>query len=189
MDRRLVLVKHALPELQAGVAPRHWQLGADGQAGAKRLSMALAALRPLRLEHSLEPKAAQTAERVALELGVARHGRPGFEEIDRGPQPILQREAHVAFNARLFTDPTRAVVGTESAESALARFEAAIEAALEDTGPTENLVVITHGTVIALFVAAHDAVDAFTLWQRLSCPAFVVLGVPGYALLELRGAL
>ena len=66
LDRRLILVKHALPELQAGLAPRHWQLGAPGRAGAKRLSDALRRLGPVRLEHSPEPKAAQTAEVVQL---------------------------------------------------------------------------------------------------------------------------
>jgi broad specificity phosphatase PhoE len=189
VDRLLVLVKHAQPELQAAVAPRHWQLGATGRAGAKRLAMALEEFRPLRLEHSPEPKAAQTAELVAMELGLERHERFGLEELERAPQPILQRDAYVAHNARLFAEPTSAVVGTESAVHALSRFEVAIHAALSDTSRAENLVVISHGTVIALFVAAHNSVEAFALWQRLSCPALVVLTATDYALREVRDAL
>jgi broad specificity phosphatase PhoE len=183
------LVKHALPELQAGVAPRHWQLGASGRGGAMRLSKVLRSLSPLRLEHSPEPKAAQTAELVAIELGLGRHERQGLEEIDRAPQPILPREAYIAHNARLFAEPMEAVVGTESAERALARFDVAIDAAVSAAMPTEHLVVIAHGTVIALFVAAHNPMDAFSLWQRLSCPAFVLLSIPDYALLEVRDTL
>jgi broad specificity phosphatase PhoE len=102
---------------------------------------------------------------------------------------ILSREAHSTLNAGLFSEPTRAIVGDESAEHALARFEAAIAAALSATASDEHLVVITHGTVIALFVAAHTGVDAFALWQRLSCPSFVLLSVPDYALREVRDTL
>lgn len=189
LEPRLILVKHALPEMRAGLAPHHWQLGAAGREGAKRLSSALRRLGPFRLEHSPEPKAAQTAEVVAMELGIGRHERHGFEELDRAPQPILAREAYIAHNAQLFADPTKAVVGTESAERALSRFEVAIGAAVSAAITTEHLVVIAHGTVIALFVAAHNPVDALSLWQRLSCPSLIVLSIPDYALLEVRDAL
>ena len=30
LESRLILVEHALPELRADLAPRHWQLGAAG---------------------------------------------------------------------------------------------------------------------------------------------------------------
>lgn len=186
LDRRLILVKHALPELQAGLAPRHWQLGAPGREGAKRLSEVLRRLGPLRLEHSPEPKAAQTAALVAAELGLGRHERRGLEEIDRAPQPILSRDSYIAHNARLFAEPTHAVVGTEPAELALSRFNLAIDAAVSATSSAEHLAVITHGTVIALFVAAYNPVDALSLWQRLSCPALVLLSIPDHVLLEVR---
>lgn len=185
----LVLVKHALPELQADLAPRHWQLGARGRAGASRLATVLREFCPFRLENSPEAKAAQTAELVALDLGLPRYERAGLEEIDRPAQPILPRELHIAHNAPLFSEPTLAVVGEESAERALARFEAAIADALSDTSSGEHLVVVTHGTVIALFAAAYNSIQAFGLWQRLSCPAIVRLSIADYALLEVRDAL
>ena len=183
-DRYLILIKHALPELQAGLAPRHWQLGAAGREGAKRLSEALRRFGPLRLEHSPEPKAAQTAELVAIELGLGRHERHGLEEIDRAPQPIMSRQAYIAHNARLFAQSTEAVVGTESAELALSRFSLAIDAAVSATLSTEHLAVMAHGTVIALFVAAPNPIDSFSLWQRLQCPSVVLLSIPAYELLE-----
>lgn len=188
-ERLLVLVKHALPELRAEVAPRHWQLGPRGHAGAQRLATALRGFSPFRLENSPEAKAVETAELVALEFGTQRYERIGLEEIDRPAQPIVSREAHATLNARLFSEPGQAIAGDESAEHALARFEAAIAAALSATAPAEHLVVITHGTVIALFVAAHNGVDAFALWRRLSCPSLVQLSVPDYTLLDVRDAL
>jgi broad specificity phosphatase PhoE len=185
----VVLVKHALPELEAGVAPRHWTLGRRGEEGARRLALELRRFGPCRLEHSPEPKARRSAELVALELGIERHERGGFEEIDRPAQPILSRAEHAAHNAGLFAQPARAVVGNESAEQALARFESALAAALLDTPAGEPLVVVTHGTVIALLVAAHNPVDGFALWQRLQCPSFVVLLAAGYRLCEVRDSI
>jgi broad specificity phosphatase PhoE len=188
-DRLVVLVKHALPELRAGVAPRHWTLGTRGEAGARRLATVLRQFGAFRLEHSPEPKASRTAELIAIELGLERHERPGLEEIDRPASPILSRAEHTAHNARLFAAPSLAVVGNESAERALARFELALAAAVSDTAAHEHLVVITHGTVIALLVAAHNAVDGSTLWQRLECPSFVTLLADGYRLCEVCDAI
>jgi broad specificity phosphatase PhoE len=188
-NRRVVLVKHALPELQAGVAPRLWTLGRRGEAGARRLAAELRRFGSFRLEHSPEPKASRTAELVAFELGLERHERTGLEEIDRPASAILSRAEHTAHNARLFATPSLAVVGEESADRALARFESALAAAVSDTPAGEHLVVITHGTVIALLVAAHEAIDGFALWQRLECPSFVVLSADGYRLCEVLEAL
>lgn len=188
-NRLVVLVKHALPELRAGVAPRHWTLGSRGEAGARRLATELRPLGAFRLEHSPEPKASRSAELIAVELGLERHERRGFEELDRPASPILSRAEHTAHNARLFATPSLAVVGNESADRALARFEAALAAAVSDTLAHEHLVVITHGTVIALLVAAHNAIDGFALWQRLQCPSFVVLLADGYRLREVRDAI
>jgi broad specificity phosphatase PhoE len=188
-DRLVVLVKHALPELRAGVAPRHWTLGTRGEAGARRLATVLRQFGAFRLEHSPEPKASRTAELIAAELGLERHERPGLEEIDRPASPILSRAEHAAHNAQLFATPSLAVVGNESADRALARFELALAAAISDTPAHEHLVVITHGTVIALLVAAHNAADASTLWQRLQCPSFVTLLADGYRLCEVCDAI
>jgi len=35
-------------------------------------------------------------------------------------------------------------------------------------------------------VAAYNPVDALSLWQRLSCPALVLLSIPDHVLLEVR---
>jgi broad specificity phosphatase PhoE len=33
-----------------------------------------------------------------------------------------------------------------------------------------NLVVVSHGTVISLFVAAHNGINAFAFWMGLAMP-------------------
>ncbi|HTV18359.1 MAG TPA: histidine phosphatase family protein [Polyangiaceae bacterium] len=163
--------------------------GPRGEAGARALAVELRRFGSFRLEHSSEPKARRTAEVVAGELGLGPHERHGFEEIDRAPLPILSRAEHAAHNVRLFAEPARAVVGDESAERALARFEHALGAALSEQPAREPLVVVTHGTVMALLVAAHNPIAAVELWQRLECPSFVVLHAEGYRLSEVRDAI
>jgi broad specificity phosphatase PhoE len=90
---------------------------------------------------------------------------------------------HEGLNARIFTEFDQRVLGRESAREAKERFTAAMLRELQGTDE-ENLVVVAHGTVISLFVSAHNSVDSFELWKRLQCPSFVVLERPSLALVE-----
>jgi broad specificity phosphatase PhoE len=107
----------------------------------------------------------------------------GLQEIDRPVLPIMAPAEHERVNARIFSEADSRVIGGESAREAQERFAAAmrIELGRADTG---NLVVVTHGTVISLFVREHNDVDAFQLWKRLQCPSFVVLEKPSLRLVE-----
>ena len=51
-------------------------------------------------------------------------------------------------------------------------------------GPNENLLAITHGTVITLFTAQVNALDTYIFWQRLQLPAIVVLELPNFRLCQ-----
>jgi broad specificity phosphatase PhoE len=176
-------VKHAQPVLDPSRPAREWTLGRDGEEQAAGLAEMLRSYLPFDLVSSLEPKARRTSEIVADKLGLATVAVKGLGELDRPALPILSRQDHEALNARVFLERDRAVIGAESAASALDRFKRALSGLLDRT-PPPNVVVITHGTVIALLVAdANPAVDAFTLWKRLQCASFVVLE---RASLELR---
>jgi broad specificity phosphatase PhoE len=48
--------------------------------------------------------------------------------------------------------------------------------------PAGNVIVIAHGTVIALFVAYCTSLPVLPLWRRLGLPSFVVLTLPGFGL-------
>jgi broad specificity phosphatase PhoE len=96
---------------------------------------------------------------------------------------MLSESEHHRRNAAIFTDPKMRLVGRESPREARARFSRAITAALY--GPSgETCEAITHGTVMSLFVGAHNDVDAFALWKQLRCPSFVVLQPGMLALVE-----
>jgi broad specificity phosphatase PhoE len=63
--------------------------------------------------------------------------------------------------------------------------------------PVGNVIVIAHGTVIALFVAYYTSLPVLPLlplWRRLGLPSFVVLTLQGFGLVvevveDVEGAL
>jgi broad specificity phosphatase PhoE len=166
---RLILVKHAQPVLDPAVAPREWRLGRDGEEQSQRLAAHLSAFLPFTLVSSSEPKAVRTAEIVAATLGIASAAVDGLEEFDRPAMPIVTPDEHTRLNASIFTTRAQPVLGRESADAALARFSTAIDRALVPLPSGHTLVVIAHGTVIALFVAQQTGRDAFELWRSLEC--------------------
>jgi broad specificity phosphatase PhoE len=40
------------------------------------------------------------------------------------------------------------------------------------------MVILTHGTVLSLFVSRATGMEPFALWNRLGLPSFVVLRFP-----------
>lgn len=180
---RVVLVKHASPILDPSRPAWEWHLGEEGEAQSRRLARRLRMFSPLRLVASREPKAFKTGQIVAVELDLPITSVEGLEEFDRPVLPMMSKAEHERVNAAIFADLDRQVLGRESARGALGRFSAALNGQLAQTDePT--LVVITHGTVISLFAGAHNEVDALGLWKRLSCPSFVVMEVPTFAIVE-----
>ena len=180
---RIVLVKHAQPVLDGSRPARDWELGAEGEQQAVRLAGALERFAPFRLVSSPEPKAARTAALVAGQLGIVMDTIGDLRELDRPVLPILPAAEHQRLNARVFAARDEAVLGAESASAALARFTAAIRTEMVRASG-QNLVAMSHGTVISLLVGACNPVDAFEVWQRLQCPSFVVLDGPSLALID-----
>ena len=173
--RILILVKHAQPVLDPCVPPREWQLSAEGEEQSRQLAERLTTFLPFALVCSPEPKAARTAEIVSSAVNVPYRVVEGLEEFDRPPMPIASREEHERINRALFDTRSVPVLGTESADAALARFEMAIQRTLASTLPIDNLIVIAHGTVISLFTERHTGRNAFEVWRSLQCGDYLTI--------------
>lgn len=184
MVKQLVLVKHAQPILDPAKPAREWELGAQGEAQAKLLAQSLRRFLPFRLVASPEPKALRTAEIVSAELSVAMRCVEALRELDRPVLPILDAQEHHRLNAEIFADLSKPVIGRESGSQAVERFSAAVVGEIDQVREAANLVVVAHGTVIALFVAQHNGLSGLDLWARLRCPSFVVLDFPSFGLVQ-----
>ena len=93
MDRNeptLVLVKHAMPEIDSQLPASLWPISSAGRAASAVLANRLARYRPTRVVTSIEPKAAETGAIVGtaslmLFLEGSRFLRdivPGVSEVD-----------------------------------------------------------------------------------------------------------
>jgi broad specificity phosphatase PhoE len=177
----LVLVKHGSPVLSPATPAREWALSGQGEIEALHVAKQLRAYEPFGLVSSPEPKARSTAELIAAQSGTRNRVVDNLREIDRRILPIMEPAGHREMNRSIFSEPDRAILGSESANAALARYQSAIQTEI-DRCESAHLVVVSHGTVMALLVARHNAVDAFRFWVDLQCGDAVTLTVPLFRL-------
>ncbi len=183
---RLYLIKHAMPVKQAERPSREWVLGEEGRAAAARLAGRLAGEGIVRFVCSREPKARETGAIMAGALGVPCEEAEGLHEQEREGAPFFADPAEFdAAMRELFARPGERVFGRETGDEAAARYAAALERVIGGVDGDGGLAVVSHGTVMTLFIARHDRVDAFELWRSLGLPSSAVLSLPGLRLVEI----
>jgi broad specificity phosphatase PhoE len=186
---KLILIKHAAPDVVAETPPERWRLSDKGKASCASLAEALRPHPPSVVIASEEPKARETGERVARHLAVPFHTAVNLHEHDRSNVPHLRSGEFISMMEVLFRKANQLVLGRETAAGALKRFRNALDDVLEQHGGDGNTVaVVSHGTVIALFLADHGGGAGFELWRRMQLPSFAVLGLPEYSLEVIREA-
>lgn len=180
INNYLILIKHALPFLNPETPAREWALGKEGKKQSVQLSCNLASRLPFQLFSSPEVKAEQTANIIANNLGMEYSVQQGLQEFDRPVLPIMSKKEHIRINQQIFDKRDVPVLGEESANKALARFDQAVNAlvALQKTETT--IAFVTHGTVISLFVEKYNPISGFDLWKNLQCGSFVVLSLADF---------
>lgn len=182
---KLILVKHSLPHLIPDTPANQWGLAEMGQERAEGLVAQLAPYQPLRVVTSIEPKAAQTAQILAQGLGLTAELLAGLHEHDRNAIGWVTKERLEQGVADFYRFGDQVVFGDETAHNAYDRFAAAIETLTAQAAPEQEgaIVVVTHGTVLSLYVSRTTGTDPFALWQRLGLPSYVVLSLPDWQLL------
>jgi len=176
MTSRLILVKHSAPTIEPERDAREWQLSAVGRERCGPLAESLRAYLPAKLFCSDEVKANQTAQILGEILRLSPHTMPDLHEHDRRGVPYHERvEDFEAAVRQFFNQPDQRVYGNESAHEALTRFSQAIDQVLAATPINENAIVVAHGTVITLYVAAQHRMDPFAFWKSLKLPSAVAL--------------
>ena len=178
---KLVLVKHASPQITPEVSSHRWVLSEEGRDRCEWLAAELRAQGVTRLYSSLEPKALETAALVSIRLGVEVRPRRDLHENDRtglgfGALGDLKRRMR-----QFFETPSDLVVGAETAEAALTRFEAAVRALASEAGD-QTIAVVTHGTVLTLLVAKYNPIAPFDFWDSLALPSYVVMDAASFKL-------
>jgi broad specificity phosphatase PhoE len=172
----LTLIRHAAPQSDTTIPASDWRLSHAGRESCRALAERL---RPLALDlivSSVEPKAVETARLTAGYLGIPSEIAFSLHEHDRSNMGFIpDGERFQQMVADLFARPDERVFGRESANEALSRFEHSLHQLLT-IYQGQNFGVVTHGTVLSLFVAKYNPdVDVFAFWKGLEMPDVIEL--------------
>ena len=181
MRKHLILVKHSLPEIVENLPAREWKLSDEGRIRAQRLAERLLLFLPESIISSLEPKAKETAEIIARRHNLELHIADDLHEHDRSKTRYLSKDDFQAAIHIFFENPGELVFGSETANESHARFDRAVRSIL-DRHPNEAVVIVSHGTVISLFVSRLTGISGLSLWNELGMPSFMVIDVESNAL-------
>jgi broad specificity phosphatase PhoE len=183
--RKLILIRHSETNPVPGVTASQWQLTEEGRRRCRTLAERLAPYDLRMIVTSIEAKAVQTGQLVSEILDVPTVTADDLHEHDRSNiTPLtLDPQEFRATIARLFANPKTLVYGIETADDAHARFAGAVRRVI-DSYPDGNLAIVTHATVLTLFVSRLAGLDPFPFWERLGMPAYVVLLLPDLRLPE-----
>jgi broad specificity phosphatase PhoE len=181
--RKLLLIRHSLPVITGDQTASLWQLSDEGRRRCDPLAELLAAHRPGVIVTSTEPKAIETGQIVGERLGIPVETAPNLHEHERPGRDLDTFEQFWAKVAQLLENPCEPVFGAETGVQARERFAAAVGDAVT-RHPAGNVAIVSHGTVMTLFLAHVTGIDPVPFWKQLGLPAFIVLSYPDLALLK-----
>jgi broad specificity phosphatase PhoE len=167
-------VRHGRPQIDRNVPASEWKLSAAGQKATISLASELRHYSFDHLVSSPEPKALSTAEILASQLGsltVEIDG--GFSEHARRSVGFLSAEQLDAGISRLLAKPDERVFGEETANEAYRPICSSLWR--QSVNGTRNLMVVTHGTILTIYVSRLLGIDALSLWRKLPMPGAIIL--------------
>ena len=127
--------------------------------------------------------AKQTAEIIAAEHNLELQLIEGLHEHDRSSVGYLHGDQFQAAVREFFEKPGMLVFGSETADACHALFHHAVHSIL-DQNLDKTVVMVTHGTVISLFVSRLTGMSDWSLWNDLALPSFIVVNVQTAMLIE-----
>jgi broad specificity phosphatase PhoE len=165
--RRIVLVRHARPEVLSGHPPHEWPLSDQGIQDAVSIAAVLRAYEFTTVASSPEPKALQTAQKIASALVIPVAIEPGLAEHRRDDDAYLDPENFERQIEKFFSTPEEVVFGVESAAEALDRFRRGLNGM---PIASADVLAVTHARVISLYAASVTGTPAIEIWRQLRLP-------------------
>ncbi|MYD92100.1 MAG: histidine phosphatase family protein [Chloroflexi bacterium] len=179
----LLLVRHSRPCISNGMSYRDWPLSDEGRRLAVRAAEYVAGFNPRLICSSDERKASDTAKIIARHCSLDVNVVPDLREHDRTGVKWRDAATRRQELQALFANPDDVVFGRESGSQALQRLKSAIDRVTKRTsGPW---VLVTHGTVMALYLARLTDRAALEIWSQLGLPAVAAVDCRNRRLVEL----
>ena len=174
MTKYLILVRHSVPEMEQDRPANTWRLSSEGQVRARRLAEQLQSFAPEVILTSQESKAQETAAILASQLQLDIQTAPDLHEHDLSNIQFLYHDMFQDSVREFFQKPDTLVFGGETANQAYTRFYRAVHAILGQHRD-KTVVIVSHGTVISLFVSRLTGSSDLEIWDRLGLPSFVAI--------------
>jgi len=184
--RKLILIRHSAVTKNPSLPSHQWRLSAVGRTRAQALAAHIAPYHPTRFITSDAHKAVETGQIIATALAKPCLPAPGLQEHNRDGVPYFPSQAEFeAALIRLFEQPGELVHGQETGDQTRIRFTQTIHTLLAHY-PDDTLAIVTHGTVLTLFLTHHNPhLDPLPFWRSLKLPDFVVVTLPQMTLLPI----
>ncbi len=183
MNRNLVFIRHSQAQPEVGVPAKQWRLTAEGRRRCGPLSEQLTPYDLDRILTSKELKAIETGKLAAQKLGIPCQTAENLHEHERDTAPYFDTKAEFLETVNeLLSKPEELIFGEETGQEARERFAGAVKSVM-NAFPRDNIAIVTHGTVLSLFVSQFTGKEIHTFWQGLGMPAIVVLSYPEMILL------
>ena len=149
---RLYLIRHPHTRPDPAVPASQWGLSEMGEEQVRALVKAPFWRQVVALYTSTHPKTKVVGEVVHQVYGLPVYEDAGLDEAAR--EGWLEPDEFQAAQRAFFTVTDRAPVpGWESADAARARFVAALDALAARHKPDDSLAVVTHASVLTLYLA------------------------------------
>jgi broad specificity phosphatase PhoE len=190
MMSRVLLVRHAEPEIIPAQPSELWTLSAKGRTSARELALKLGPLNPGVIVVSPESKAWQTGAEIAavLDLGTVAH--EGLREQSSGTAPWF--DDPFAFKEAVrdhFARRDEIVLGDESVRDAAGRMQTAVDETLASHDAQGVPVFVTHGRILSAWVTTvlGEPERAFEIWSELRLPDALLVDIERRTVQWIRG--
>ena len=181
----LILIRHSITKQDARVNSRDWTLTEEGQKLCKSLAEELRDYDISRIYSSQETKAYLTGKIVADVLKIPCEKASNLEETHRKTVPYFDSLQEFKESIRTaMKSPDDLLFGEETFADARKRLSAQIDSLLEKH-PGQTLAIVTHATVLSVYLGHILGRDPVEIWNTMGMPAYIVLSLPEKNLLKI----
>jgi broad specificity phosphatase PhoE len=167
MRNKYLILRHAETIKDPNSHPKDWQLTPDALEKINEYILLGKFSNLTKIISSSEPKAVATGKPIAEYLKLPILEMEEFVEVKREKKFFTDEEFLIQKEKELYKRNEK-VNGVESGNGAIARFKTGIEK-IEQKYAEENILIITHGTIMTLFLAdrKNDFSNIFMDWKNL----------------------
>lgn len=182
---QIILIRHSETKQNPQASSHTWQLTKRGRERCESLGKKLKPCGVSRIITSEEQKAILTGQLTADVLDIPCETAPALGETKRDTLPYFDKiEDFWAAIENGMRHPDDLVFGEETFTDARTRFANSIDA-LVAKYPDDKLAIVTHGTVMSLYVSHLTGEDVYTFWRSLQMPTYAILDLDSKSLVEL----